>query len=77
MAYTTRDLELAERHVELGELHVVRQRLIVERLREDSAIFLKAKRLLELFETTQREYIRHRDSLRSALASPQQHHRHQ
>ena len=64
---TVHDLETAERHVRQGESHIDRQRRLVARLPDGSAICEKAKRLLETFERIQRQHLQHRDALREAL----------
>jgi len=67
---TVKDLETADRHVRLGESHIDRQRKLVARLPDGSAICEKAKRLLETFEQIQRQHLQHRDALREALQNP-------
>jgi len=68
------DLETAERHVQMGESHIARQRKLIDRLPAGSPILAKARQLLETFEEIQLRHIEHRDALREAVqrAQPEQ-----
>ena len=61
-------LAMAERHITRGELHIARQKELVERLGQSGHDTTEAIKLLGLFEATQALNVADRDRLRSELA---------
>jgi hypothetical protein len=62
-------LEQCEKHVVLGEQHVLRQREIVDRLDRSGLDASWARDLLKTFERLQLLLIEHRDYFRDGLAA--------
>ncbi len=63
-------LAQVERHVELGERHLARQRELIAQLERDGRDTRQAKALLRAFEETQALHIQHWDRLKRRLQEP-------
>lgn len=59
------ELEMAERHVREGEIHVARQNELVEQLRTDGHCTRQAEELLAEFEAILTEHKAHLDLIRA------------
>ena len=60
MAYSLADIRMADRHIALGEQHVVRQEELISRLRQRGLSTEKAEELLEEFRASLSEHRSHR-----------------
>ena len=56
-------LDLARRHIALGQKHLMRQKEIIDELERDGHDVNEAKYLLDLFKDVQALHIAHRDRL--------------
>lgn len=65
--YTPEDLRMADRHVALGEQHVVQQEELVSRLRLDGLPTGDAEQILATFQSLLEDHRRHRDLIADGL----------
>ena len=65
--YTAADLEMADRHIAEGELHIARQEELLTILRSKGLPTQEAEQLLRLFNETQSEHHTHRAAIAAAL----------
>ena len=61
-------LAIVEKHVALGEAHIVRQRQIASELRRDGHDPTQSEGLLASFEALQAMHLEHRDRIRLELS---------
>jgi hypothetical protein len=69
MVYTLSDLELADRHVDQGERHVLSQQGVLDKLHKLGASTQLAQELLEEFEATLASHRAHREQIKADLES--------
>ena len=65
--YTHADLEMADRHIALGEQHIAGQEVLLTRLRMQASPTEEAEDLLSIFNATQVEHRTHRAAIVAAL----------
>ena len=67
MTFTQADLDMANRHVSEGEIHVLKQERVISRLRSLGAPTGMAEDLLEEFLSTLQSHREHRDRIAANL----------
>ena len=67
MAYTIADLDLANRHMFLGEKHIVDQELLITKLTATGIDTISAEKLLALFVDMLKIHRDRRDQIEAAL----------
>ena len=60
------ELDMVNRHVLSGNICVLRQRRLLQRIGNDHPQSAEAKQLLDLLEYTQRQHLLHRHRIRQA-----------
>jgi len=65
--YTRADLDMADRHIEEGERHIVNQEILITKLRFQDLPVEEAEALLAILNSTQVEHHAHRHAIAEAL----------
>ena len=66
-SYTRADLDMADRHIAEGEVHILRQEALITRLRDKGAPTEAAENLLRVLNEMQAQHWEHRDAIEKAL----------
>ena len=67
--YTRADVDMADRHIAEGEVHIGRQKALITRLQSQSLPVEEAEHLLTLFRSTMDEHRAHRAAIVEALVA--------
>lgn len=65
--YTSKDLDMADRHIAEGEQHITRQEILLTSLSVQGHSTADAEVLLKLLNESQTEHRTHRDAIAAAI----------